>query len=177
VSSYSEADRDLTVASVVAILRFERLTWKDGTPIRIIMRPQTETDIGVLEHQSPALKEALGIARRQPAIPVGVTDQDNLALIAQTHGSVGFTALVSARVDAPELRVLPLGGVVPTSASVASGVYPWSKPLYVIVARRPDGRSEAFVDFVQSPAGRRLLERAGCLPAPKDASAQPGARS
>ncbi|WP_017347922.1 PstS family phosphate ABC transporter substrate-binding protein [Pantoea sp. A4] len=58
--------------------------------------------------------------------------------------------------------------VLPDSASIRSGRYPWSRPLYIYLNKAPDKPLPplvaAFMRQVLSPAGQARVEEAGYLP-------------
>lgn len=54
--------------------------------------------------------------------------------------------------------------VAPTPATIASGSYPMSRPLFLLTNGAPDGAARTLVDFVLSPPGQELVRRHGYLP-------------
>ena len=63
------------------------------------------------------------------------------------------------------VRIVPVDGVTPTAATVEGGTYPFRRSLSVV--RRPDAPRSvtAFVEFLASEEGRRLLRAADLVPA------------
>ena len=55
------------------------------------------------------------------------------------------------------LRALKLDGVDPTPANAAAKTYPLYKPLFFVTGAKHPAAVERFIDFVRSPAGRRIL--------------------
>ena len=145
---------------------FESMTpkWADGSPINIILRIASDTDVSIVEGYFPGLAEAFAVARRRPEIPVTATDQDNVAVAERLPGSfvhAGFSQIVTENSD---LRVVPLDGVEPTPESLESGAYPYEKPFYLVYAPGTAEAAGRLLEFLRSAQGRTLLRDAGSLP-------------
>jgi phosphate transport system substrate-binding protein len=96
------------------------------------------------------------------------------AIIAATAGqrnAIGYASLSHVN---GLVRVLALRdgaeALAPDAASVISGRYPLSRPLYLYFNRAVDGRPEprtaAFLRFALSPAGQAVVARQGFIPLP-----------
>jgi phosphate transport system substrate-binding protein len=59
------------------------------------------------------------------------------------------------------LRALTLNGVEPTVSNLASGTYPQVTPFFLITRFDQSAAVKRFIVFMQSPAGREILIRAG----------------
>lgn len=79
--------------------------------------------------------------------------------------SLGVVAMSSAISD-PKVRMIPINGVSPSPATVASGSYVLYTPLYLVTnASSPKtAQVQAFIDFVQSPSAKAALRKHGLLP-------------
>lgn len=77
----------------------------------------------------------------------------------------GATTLGNVRGNS-KIKVLSIGGVAPTPASVASGSYPLFTPLYLVSNNSSPKAAEVkeFIDFVQSEKGSALLRAHGLVP-------------
>jgi phosphate transport system substrate-binding protein len=63
------------------------------------------------------------------------------------------------------VKALKVNGVAPTLENVASGTYPLVKTLtFVFKEDKLNPVARAFVDFVRSPEGERILTANGYLP-------------
>ena len=122
-------------ADLAGIFAAEKPTWADGTPIRIILRPRSDTDTALLAELFAGLGAAIETARRRTELPTAATDQDNAALADRTAGSLIGTTMTQIKTEHRNLHVVPLDGVDPTLANFESGAYRFSKNLYVIVSR------------------------------------------
>ena len=139
-------------------------TWPDGTPLRVILRPRSDSDSAFLERHFPGMAEALAAARSRPGVPVAQTDQENFVLAGDIEGSLTTATLTQVVTENPQLTPIPIDGVAPTLENLENGGYPYFKDM--IIAHRADSRPAAlgFLAFIASPQGRRILRDAGNLP-------------
>ena len=153
--------KSVDLAKIVAA---EKPTWADGTPIRIILRPRSDTDTALLGELFPGMTYAIESARGRAELPTAATDQDNAALADRTPGSLIGTTMTQIKTEHRNLHVVPLDGVEPTLANFESGVYPFAKKLYFIVPRNSAPEVQRFVDFLRSPQGIKALRQTETLP-------------
>ncbi len=62
-----------------------------------------------------------------------------------------------------DVKVLRLNGVYPNKQTIASGDYPFFRPLYLVVASQPDETVRKFVAFVLSEEGQTIISREGTV--------------
>lgn len=55
-------------------------------------------------------------------------------------------------------------GVLPTATTIKNHTYPISRSLYMYLKEEPTGDTKAFVDWVLSPSGQKLVEEVGYYP-------------
>ena len=92
---------------------------------------------------------------------VGGNEETRTKLLS-TPGSVA--PLSSAFADGqPQLGLLAVDGIVPTSTTIADGTYPLSRPLLLVTDGPPAGAAKRFIDYVLGPEGQALLTRHGYL--------------
>lgn len=154
----------LKSVDLAGIFNSDKPTWADGTPVRIILRPRTETDTALLGQIGPGMPAAIEAVRQRPEVPVAATDQDNLALAEQIPGSLAASTLAQLRTEKNQLHIVSLDGVMPTLASFERGRYRFAKNLYVILRSNGPADARRFVSFLQSPEGVQALREAGILP-------------
>jgi len=150
---------------VVEIFNGTRTTWPDGERIRIVLRPESDTDSGLLAAEFPESAASLAELRESVAgVPVTATDQDNLNAAEEMPGSFAATSLCTVLSEHRWLTVLQLDGVEPSVANLESGAYGWSRPLYLVTTAERSSTVQAFIDFMGSGEGQRILREAGNLP-------------
>jgi phosphate transport system substrate-binding protein len=62
------------------------------------------------------------------------------------------------------LRLVPLNGVAPTTASLADGSYSFTRPLLLVTRDAPQGLTREFLEFARSPEVRDLVEKFHAAP-------------
>ncbi len=80
--------------------------------------------------------------------------------------AIGITGISSAhkRIAAGKsLKTLSIDGVAATPENIASGKYAAVRPLYITTKGRPTGADKAFLDWVLSPEGQKIIEQAGTV--------------
>lgn len=141
-----------------------RLAWSDGSPIRLILRPRRETDNVALRAWGPDMGDALDVALARRGMRSAATDHDAARDVERTPGALGTSTLALAVSEMRRFKVLAVDGVVPDLQTLESGRYPLSKRFYLVVPETPEPSVRAFVDFVRSPAGERILRANAQLP-------------
>lgn len=155
----------LSTANLLAIYRGARQTWPDGTRVRLVLRPKSETDTKLVERYIPEIEPLWQSLKRDPGIPIAYTDQQTADQIQALPGGLGTTALSLIRAEARPLKALALDGISANEATLADGSYPMTKSFYFVVKGEPDPLIGRFLAFVRSPEGQKLLRRTGHLPA------------
>jgi phosphate transport system substrate-binding protein len=153
----------LNSADLPRIFAAKKTAWADGTPIRIILRPHSETDTALLGELFAGMDKAIETARRRAEVPTAATDQDNTALAERTPGSLSGTSATQIKTEHRNLHVVPLDGIAPTLANFENGVYRFAKKLYFIVRRNSTPEAQRFVDFLRSPQGVKALRETETL--------------
>ncbi len=156
--------KDLTQAQVIDAYTGRATNWqvfggKPG-PIRVIGRESTDVSRQAINRVIlPFERIVFG-----DAVKVVNLDPQMLELLERFPGSLGFlnrSALAAAKT---KLVYLSLDGVPSTPQNVEAGRYPlWLEFGFVYKAGKLGPAANAFVDFVRSPAGVRILREQGIL--------------
>lgn len=154
----------LNGADIAKIFAAQKPTWPDGTPIRIILRPRSDTDTALLGQLFPGMAEAIEAVRGRAEVPTAATDQDNATLAERTPGSLVGTTVTQIKTEHRNLHIVPLDGVLPTFANFESGAYRYAKNLYFVVPRDSSAEVGRFMEFLRSPQGLKVLRDAEVLP-------------
>lgn len=156
----------VTRAQMVDVYTGKLSNWGDlggkPSPIRVIGREATDSSLRVIN------REIKGFAGMHIDENVKIVHLDSqlLELLDRFPGSIGFlnrSAIFAART---KLVVLALDSVEPSAENVESGRYPLYLEfglIYKVGALTAAGR--AFLNFVESPAGVRVLRAYGVVPA------------
>ncbi len=165
VNAAKAEDVALSLQQVASIYSGERQRWPDGTPIRLVLRPETDTDTLLLKSMSATMEKAVQQALKREGMLEAVTDQDNADLLVKIRGAFGASTFAQILSEKRPLRPLSLDGVRPSLETLASGAYPFYKTFYA-VTRRNSPATRHFIEYLESPEGRTILTRTGHLVAP-----------
>ena len=148
----------LTLSEIKEIYARKRSAWLDGTPIRLVLRPRTDTFSAYMVSIDPGLKSASEKAYTIPGVFVGMTDQEAAIQIEKTPGAFGITSAALVSTEKRKIKALSVEGTAPTPSNVAAGKYPYALTLFLVYKRNKyKGAVKDFVEFVFSRAGRKLL--------------------
>ncbi|MGQ0653969.1 MAG: PstS family phosphate ABC transporter substrate-binding protein [Betaproteobacteria bacterium] len=151
----------ITLKEVVDIYEGRRQTWGDGTPLRLVLRPEGDSDTMVLRSFSEELRRASIFAAKRPGMAVAITDVDGAESLEKIPGAFGTTTLSQILVEKRAIRALVLDGVEPTVKNTAAGRYPLHKRFYLVLREPPGPGAREFVEFVHSAAAQALLSQTG----------------
>jgi len=157
----------LRSSEIADVFKSLRPTWRDGAPIRIILRPRSDSDTTVLGNMFPGMVAAIETARQRPDVPIAATDQDNADLAERLGGSLSAATLTQIIAERRALRLVTLDGIEPSLAALEDGSYPYAKTLDFIVSSRIAPHAEAFIAFLRSSAGQATLRSKGSVLIPK----------
>ncbi len=155
---------EVTTGEILDIYSGRRSNWPDGTPTRLVLRPDGETDTKVIKQYVPGMDRVLEGLGKGVQIPVAYTDQESADLLETLDGAVGTAALSLIVSEGRRLKALAFNGVAPTAETIADGSYPMTKSFYLVTSPKPSELVRSFIAFVRSPAGQSVLRRAGHLP-------------
>jgi len=158
---------NIAKADVAAFFSEPAATWPDGSPVRVILRPKSESDTALLGETFPEMLAAIEQVRTRIDVPVAATDQDNLEMATSISGSLVGTSLAQMKTEnyEPHLRFLTIDGVEPTLENLENGTYPYFKPYRFVFTDQPTPLVRRFMAFLESSEGVSLLREAGSLPA------------
>lgn len=151
----------LSKARLADIYAGRQLTWPNGQPIRLILRPRTESDTALLRAISPAMDLAVDDALVRRGMVVAITDTDSADQLEKYPHSLGSTTLALVRSEQRQIRLLAIDGVAPTVDALVNGSYPYAKHLHVVVAPNAAPATRQFLQFILSYQGRDILRALG----------------
>ncbi len=154
--------RAVTLAELADIYAGKLTQWPDGTPVRVVLRPQSDVDTAMVKNLSPAIRLALAAAEQRPGVRFSVTDQSAAQDVETIRGAIGTTTLAIIFSERRMLRALQLEGKDPTLANAVAGVYPHYKRLFFVIGADRPLAVDAFIAFARSSAGREILGGNGC---------------
>jgi len=153
----------LTLRELEEIYAGAKTAWPDGGRIRLVLRPETDTDTGIISTFSPGMAKAMRTALGRKGMIVAVTDQECVAAVAQTPGGLGGATLTQLVTEKQPVKVLALEGIIPSVQALAEGRYRQFKTLYLVMPSAATPAARRFADFIRSREGARILGRVGNL--------------
>jgi phosphate transport system substrate-binding protein len=153
----------VTIQELEKIYGGKMTNWPDGTRIRLVIRPEKETDTRIVAGLSPAMNQMVRYARSREGMIFAVTDQNNANALEKTRGAIGGCTLTQIISERRELKILTFNGIRPSVVALRTGSYRLFKPLYIITTAKTSLSARLFVEFVRSPEGQRILTENGNL--------------
>lgn len=157
---------NLSYPEITDIYRGRRTEWPDGSRLRLVLRPDSDSDTTVLRDSIPGMQPALDEAYRRLGLPIAATDQDSADQIAAIPGGVGTSVLCLLLAEKRPLKVFTLNGVAPSPETIANGRYPLVKTLYLVTPASPSAAAKKFLAYLRSDEAVKILRRTGHFPLP-----------
>ena len=142
--------RELTGAQIADIYTGRITNWREvgGVDRRIVVvnkaqgRSTLELFLAHFKLESSAIRAHIVIGDNQQGIKT----------VAGSRAAIGYVSIGSAEYDArhgTRIKLLPLGGVAATTASVRDGSYPLSRDLNLVTLGEPGPLAAAFIEFAR----------------------------
>jgi phosphate transport system substrate-binding protein len=159
VVNFSNPVKEVTKQQVASLFSGKIRDWSDldeRAPgrVRVVLRSD-------YQNLSPGFERSLGIdgASTENADTIG-SDQKALSRVSGQLNAVSYLSLKAA-LDAAtyglSVRMLIIDGVEPGTPTVRSGLYPIKRPVIFLRRNEPKQMTQAFLEFVLSPAGQRIV--------------------
>jgi len=163
-STHEETAADnITLEELPQIYNGENVTWPDGSDLRLIMRPPSESDMKILASLSPQMEKALEAALGRSDLLVAVNDQDNATALEKVRGSLGLSTLAQIKTENRGLKILSLDGQRGSVESLKDGKYGHAKILYLVTKPVQSELVSDFFTFMRSEEGAAILGASGHL--------------
>lgn len=163
-TSGGKRNNGFTLEEMAEVYEGRLKQWDSGQPIRLVLRASFESDTLMLRAMSPAMDKAVVQAAQRPGMVIGNNDLETLDLIVRTPGALGPITLGLLATTGTRLNVFPLNGVMPSLATLRSGVYPWIKTISAVLPQQPSPMAVKFAAFLQSDKAHALMLRYDYLP-------------
>jgi phosphate transport system substrate-binding protein len=158
-------DDNLATEELIAIFKGTKTRWRDGKEIIVQAREKFDSGFQILGKAIPGFNEAYWESLEAKRWSVYFTDQDANRALTVTPYAIGVTDFGMIATEKLNIKVLQFNGVAPSSDTLTNGAYPLSRQLSFIY--REDkllDEVKAFVDFVLSEAGGKILQSFNYLP-------------
>ena len=154
---------NLTLHEIAGIYAGETKKWPDGSPIRLILRPESDSDTLILRSMSPEMDKAVRKALSQEGMIMEPTDQESAGAVELISGAIGTSTLSLIISENRQLHMLPLNGVAPSLQTVADGTYPYYKKLFLVTGPKASPAAKKFIEFIKSREGHAILNKEGYI--------------
>ncbi|MBN8704313.1 MAG: phosphate ABC transporter substrate-binding protein [Bacteroidetes bacterium] len=149
--------KSLTTEQVRGLFLGEILNWKEvggnDSPVEVFVRPPNSgTYLYFKEHILFNESQATGTL----IVP---TSQALATVISKTVNGIGYGGISHMQ----GVRNLNINGIEPTEENVKNDRYPITRYLFFYVVDTPKDPTEPFINWVQSPAGQKIVQEAGFI--------------
>lgn len=151
----------LTTSELVRIYNAQTKTWPDGRVLRLVLRPQSESDTEIVQSLSSEMHQTVTVALGRDGINVAITDKASADSLETIPGALGTTTLAQIISEKRALQPLALNGVTPSLGTLAQGTYPHYNTFFLVTSASASPLVGQFVMFMRSAAGQALLEQNG----------------
>lgn len=86
------------------------------------------------------------------------SNQAVASMVAKTPGAIGY---VGMGYISDSVKALKIEGVTPSSETVLTGKYPYSRPLFMYTNGEPKGTAKDLIEFILSKDGQKIVEEEG----------------
>ena len=150
--------QDLSLEQVRAVFSGKVKNWNDlGGPPRPIVLVSREEGSGTRESFQKYL-----MGKEESSLDSLVQDSNGAIrqVVSSDLNAIGYISLglVNDRVKA-----IKISGVEPTLANIENGKYTFVRPFLFVFNGEPTGEAKAFLEFVLSPTGQKLLAKEGLV--------------
>lgn len=143
--------RQATLQELAAWYAGRTERWPDGTPVRLVLRPERDADSDFVRSLGPAMAGALAAATARPGAYVAVTDSDASQALDRIAGGLGVTTLGLLKSESRRARPLALDGHTPSVEALVRGQYPHVKSIQLVTRGTPGPAVQAVIDRLTAP--------------------------
>ncbi len=152
----------LTVAQVYRIMTGEIKNWNEvgGTnePILVVVRTGKMSGVGYMARKMLFDDPRANFYRRA----INLQSSGPVERKVETRkNAIGISGVSSAQ--RRKVKLLALEGLAPTKENVANGSYPFFRPLFLMTKGKPQGEIKAFLDWLLSPQGQKVVSDQGTV--------------
>lgn len=151
----------LTSQKIADIYSGKMATWANGKPIRLVLRPLSDTDTARLSGISAEIKAAVAVAHQKEGMIVSMSDTDTADRVETARGAFATSTLATILSEGRHVTVHAVDGVVPSTESLIKGSYPYGKDLYMVTQKQPPDATRQFMEFARSAQGAKILRATG----------------
>lgn len=162
----SVVDNNIRSTELIEIYKGTKTKWQDGQEIIVLTREEGDSSIAVLEKNIPGFKQVFAESDRAKRWTTLYKDQEMTSVLAKTPYAIGLSDVGTLTAEKlSSIKVLKFNSVSPTLENLANGKYPLIKSLaFVYHKQKLPPNAKAFLNFIQSQEGEKILRANGYLP-------------
>lgn len=164
----------LSLNEIVGLYEGRATHWPSGVPVRVVLRPRSDTAHGLVSGLSQEMAVAVEKALARPGAILAMTDQDAADQLEKSPGGLGTSTLGLIKSESRKLRPVTLDGIRPDLEALARGDYSYSVALSLVLPREGGSPElERFLKFLRSRPAAEILRSNGFLPSPSVPAVRP----
>ncbi len=150
---------NLTIEQLRKIYEGKIKNWKEvGGPNKRIVVISRDTSSGTYEvWEKKVMKEA----RVYPGALLQASNGAVAQAVAKNKYAIGYIGLGYLN---KHLKAVKVNGIKGSVKTTLDGTYPISRPLFMFTNGWPKGDCKAFINFVLSPEGQKVVKKVGYIP-------------
>ena len=128
--------------------------WPDGTPAFIVHREESDSGVGLVHAETPALAAALDVGRASGGMTV-YTDADAMRVVHDTPGAVALLDLAAAHASTGPVAAIGITGAPPDTQ------LSWRRDLSLLVPPQSEAIAATFLESLRTPQAAMALQTSG----------------
>ncbi len=154
----SNTVKNLSIAQIKNIYTGKTKNWSEvGGPKQPIVVISRDVASGTFEVFN---EKALAGSKVDSGAQLLASNNAVASSVGSTPGGIGYIGLGYVTGD---VRVVPVEGVTPSSQTVKDGTYKLARKLYMYTNGKAKGDANAFIGFIQSDAGQKIVVQQGFI--------------
>lgn len=157
--------KELTADQVIAIYTGKERNWHNAggkeQTITVVNKAEGRSTLELFLHHFK-----LKASEVKADVVIG-DNQQGIKTVAGNPNAIGYVSIGSAEYEAKHgssIKLLPLNGIAPSTATVVDGSFPLARPLNFVTKEVPTGLTKEFIDFAQSAQADSLIEKQYFVP-------------
>ncbi len=159
----ANAVADITEENLGKVYRGEITNWKEiggaDAPIVLLSRDSSSGTYGFMQDEVIGKEGKFAKSTRNLQSTQAIVDE-----VSKNANSIGYIGL---GYENASIKPITVDGVESTVDTVLDGSYALSRPLNMISNGEPTGAAKAYVEWILSPAGQKLVADQGFVPLAK----------
>ena len=158
---YAAGVQVLSLTQIGKIYRGEISNWKEvGGPDREILVIDKESSRGTRHVFMQVVMGDKNAKAPGADLVMGSNNEEQTAIV-QSDAAIGMLshAWLNQNIKGLSIRLNNDSVIAPSIDNIVNGTFPITRELYLITNGAPQGKTKAFIDFVLSPAGQKIVEQ------------------